>query len=50
MREFTVTQANERVFTCTESDDCPGVPITVSITFDSTVITWDDITHTFDEL
>ena len=50
MREFTVDQACKRVFTVVQSDSCPGQPVTVSITFDSTVITWDDITHTFDEI
>jgi hypothetical protein len=50
MREFTVEQANERVFTVTQPDDCPGEAVTVGITFDSILITWDDITHTFDEI
>ena len=50
MREFTVEQANARVFTCTQPDDCPGTPVSVLITFDDITVTWDDTTHTFDEL
>ncbi|MEN6569055.1 MAG: hypothetical protein ABFC18_03480 [Rikenellaceae bacterium] len=48
MREFTVTAACERVFTCSVSDTCPG-GTTATITFDSNLITWDSTIITFDQ-
>lgn len=47
MRTFTIEQANERIFTISESIDCPET-VTVNVTFDSIDITWDSDLITFD--